>query len=130
MYMSPVINLLNFLKYHVKTLGDADYQERVWVRHEGPEVFDYDEATMYFGSGCEKIFEHPEMHEGVDEVVYNALRILYDKYTHFDDEIADHIPDHHVAELIRRPEWREIQQLATETYERLTKHLKEKGYEP
>lgn len=127
--MYSVINLFKLLENRVRLISDPAYQERVWIKHQGKEVFDYDDLTMYFMDECEYIFAHPDQYEGVNDFILKALRELYDKVSTFDDNIAAEIKGGD-DELIATPEWREVQQLAVKTYETIHKNLKDRNYEP
>lgn len=129
MFVYPVIVLFDFLKNMLKPLGDPEYQQRVWIEQRGPEVDDYDDATMYFMDKCEEIFGKPNGFEGVDIAIKNYLKILYDRVCKFDKEIANNIPEGREEEIINHPEWRKIQKIANETYEIIMKNLKERNYE-
>jgi hypothetical protein len=113
----------------LKPLGDPEYQQRVWVEQRGPEVNDYDDATVYFLENCEEIFESPSNYEGIDNTVQSSLKILYNKVNKFDEEIADYIPRNKCNEIINHPEWLEIQKLANETYNLIINSLKERNYD-
>ena len=128
MQMFPDVKLLKILHYNLKPLGDPDYQERVWIRREGKGVHDYDDATMYFMESCEEMFAHPDRFEGVNATIQKILQELYDKVCWFEEEIANHVPEGQDHKIIRTPEWREIQILATHAYEKILQDLKERNF--
>lgn len=127
--MYPVITLYNFLEHTLKHLGDPAYQERVWINHTGKEVDDYDEAIMHFMEKCEDILAYPNCYEGMDAIIQETLKDLYDKVCKFDDEIASNFPEGKEHEVINTPEWHEIQSLASRAHEIIKNNLKEKNYE-
>jgi len=126
--MYSLITLCKFLKYTLNPLGDAAYQERVWIRHEGKEVDDYDEATMHFMDRCEEMLAHPNSYEGMNAEIQEILQELYDKVCKFDIEIAIKYPENEDHKVISTPEWHEIQSLASNAYKKITNSLKERNY--
>lgn len=129
MFLYPVITLHNFLEHTISHLGDPAYQDRVWIKHEGKEVDDYDEATMRFMERCEDMFAHPNSYEGMDSVIQVSLRKLYDKICDFDDTIANQFPEGKEYEMINTLEWREIQSLASHSHKIIRNNLKERNYD-
>lgn len=128
--MFSIDTLLDFLKFRIQPLSDPVYQKRVWIKQEGKEVEDYDEASSRFLEESEKIFAHPTQYEGVDENILQALQKLYEKVSVFDDNVATEFASGQDEDLIVTPEWQEIQQLALETYEIIMRNLKERNYDP
>lgn len=129
MHVHKVRVLYHFLDHMLKPLGDPEYQKRVWIDHKGPEVDDYDDATMYFMEKCEDIFSRPNDFEGLNYEVQKSLKVLYDRIREFDDEVADNIPEGKEYEIINTCEWQEIQILASATYREIINNLKERNYE-
>lgn len=127
--MPTVRVFFDFLKYMLKPLGDAEYQQRVWIEHRGPEVDDYDDATMYFIERVEEILSRPNDFEGVNDIVLNYLKILYERVYKFDEEVANNIPEGSIDKIVNHPEWLEIQKLANETYKNIINSLEERNYE-
>lgn len=118
-----------FLEQMLKPLGDAEYQQRIWVDHEGPEVDDYDEAVMYFLERCEEIFNDIDRYEGVDDIIQQVLKKLYDRICQFNSQVACNIQPGKDDKIITNPEWIEIQKMANQTYQIIIDRLKEKNYE-
>ena len=110
----------------VEPLGNPEYQERVWVRGEGPEISSYDEATMYFNEDCERIFENPEYYEGINKENIKLLQILYNMIAAFDEHIANTTSEYTTrAEhkmILSDPKWHEIQNFAKLVYNTLKKN--------
>lgn len=115
-----------FLEQMVKPLGDSEYQQRVWIRHEGIEVDDYENAVMYFLERCEEIFEDSDRYEGVDDKIQKDLKNLYDLIYQFDLRVACNTPQNRDDLIISNPEWIEIQKQAGQTYQIIINRLKEK----
>lgn len=118
-----------FLDQMLKPLGDPDYQERVWVKGEGPEVDDYDEAVMYFIERCEEIFDDSNRYEGVDDVIQESLKKLHNRICQFNTNVASETQQGRDDKIIAHPEWIEIQKMADQTYKIIISRLKEKNYE-
>ncbi len=129
MLVHPITVLYYFLQYTLKRLGDPDYQQRVWINHEGPEVGDYDETSGRFMQKCEEIFKHPDSFEGIDDTVLESLKLLYDKLDEFDNQIVSKFPEGKDQDFLLSPNWREIQKQAAETYSKILKHLKDCNYD-
>ncbi|GAB5411167.1 MAG: hypothetical protein ChlgKO_02810 [Chlamydiales bacterium] len=129
MQMSPIINLITFLKHILKPLGDADYQERVWIKERGETNFDYEEDTMVFLNHCEEILKNPKQHEGVNNFVFQKIKTFYNKFCHFDDVTTDQFKEGDDEAIVNSPEWQEVRALANETYDAIIKNLKERNYE-
>lgn len=101
----------------VQNFADADYQERVWVRGEGPEADSLTEA--YCG-----IFDDYDIEGFILQCVQysqlsgdqlNSLRLLRDalKEFGFDDQQPDKI-------VIGDPAWTVVRELAASTLEKFT----------
>jgi hypothetical protein len=103
----------------IRDLGDASYQERVWVRGEGPEVDssteaisalldDYDLAGFLSAGGQKRWLSHDQL------ASLQAFEAALSGYiAHDDDRITD-------AVRITTPEWLELQQLARRTLQGFT----------
>lgn len=127
----PLYNIrafYQFLEEMLKPIGDSEYQQRVWVRHEGLEVDAYDHTPMYFLERCEEIFEYPDRYEGMDDVIQENLKGLHDRICQFNRTVACNIPEEREDLIIAHPEWIEIQKLAKQTYQTIIIRLKEKNY--
>ena len=118
-----------FLEQMLKPLGDPAYQQRIWVENEGPEVDDYDEAVMYFLEGCKEIFNDSNCYEGVDDMIQETLKKIYDRIRQFNSQVACEIEYGRDDEIIAHPEWIEIQKMAAQSYQIIINRLKEKNYE-
>ena|SRR3970040_422076 len=114
-----------FLDQIIEPLGNPEYQERIWVRGEGPEIGSYDEDTMNFNEDCEKILEKPEDFEGIDEENIKLLQILYDMIAAF-DEHSTYLTSEYTTRaehklILSDPKWHEIQNFAKLVYRTLKK---------
>ncbi len=86
-------------------ISDKEYQKRVWIRGEGPEVDDFDETVCHFFQEGDGIIEkHEEF--GLTENQFQILRKFRDQFKAFSDE--NDFPE----EFIDTPEWGKIMNLA------------------
>ncbi len=91
----------------IRGISDKKYQERVWIRGEGPEVDDFDETCCnFFGDGEPLLESYKDF--GLTESQYFVLEKFRDKFRSFSDG------HYHPLEFIETPEWAEIMNLAKE----------------
>ncbi len=91
-------------------ISDKDYQERVWIRGEGPEVDDFDETVCHFSQEGDGIIEKYKEF-GLTEMQYHMLRNFRDEFEKFSD-------DNGLPQLfIDTPEWTRITLMAKEVLE-------------
>ncbi len=129
MFVHPVNVLYVFLEQTLKPFSDSDYQKRIWIEQQGPEVSDYDEATMHFMERCDDMFNRPYDFEGLDEPIQKALKDFYNEVCEFDFKIASQFPEGQDEQVLNEPKWIEIQKKAEQTYKFIISRLKEKKYE-
>jgi len=98
-------DILDFVLGQVADIADIEYQKRVWIRGEGPEVDDFDETACHFlhegGGVLEKYTEFE-----ITESQYQQLKNLRDEFRIFADK--NDFPE----EFIDTPEWAKIMNLA------------------
>ena len=88
-------------------ISDKEYQKRVWIRGEGPEVDDFDETICnLFQDGDGVLAEYKDF--GVTEIQYQLLKKFRTEIQVFSDE-NDWPP-----EFIESPEWEKIMNSAKE----------------
>ncbi len=91
----------------IKDISDKEYQKRVWIRGEGPEVDDFDEAVCdFFGDGDPIIENYKDF--GITESQYYLLKKFRDAFRDFSDE--NDFPQLFIDTL----EWQEITEMAKE----------------
>ena len=113
--------LEEFLK-NVAHISDRNYQERVWIRVEGPECNDIDDAVGDFFDDGEFIFEtYKEF--CITEIQYEKLMILKEKLRFFTDTYGVYYPYKSTPKLIQMPEWEEIRGLAKNMLEAFNFHM-------
>ena len=93
--------IINTLLRIIDHISDREYQERVWIRGEGPEVDDFDETCCnFFPEGDDVIEKYIDF--GITESQHQVLKMFRDKFRAFSDE--NDLPE----EFIDAPEWAEI----------------------
>lgn len=94
----------------IEGISDKDYQLRIWVRGEGPEVDDFEESSMYFSENEELISKNP--HEfNVSDIQLNLLHQLREELDKFYYTIG---LEHPPGDFIDTPEWTHITEVAKE----------------
>ena len=99
----------------VADIGDREFQERVWIRGEGPEVSSFDEimCTLFDDSQLDALIDECRslgLHkEGIDGLA--GLRDALNAYPDREDRSSD-------AEIVRDPKWIEITERANEVLAR------------
>ena len=90
-------------------MSDQEYQERVWVRAEGPECDDIEDACDFFDEGyiLEKYQEF-----GISEMQYKLLLRLHSKLRKFVDTYNVYASQKNIKKLISLPQWDEIRELS------------------
>ena len=100
----------------IRDLGDADYQERVWVRAAGPEVDSSAEAIcrLYDDFHLTGFLEHDRQRHWLPADEHTALQA-------FDAAIGDYIATDadEMSDAVRvaTPEWLALRKLARRTLE-------------
>ena len=102
-------------------ISNAEYQERIWVRHEDMDkiVDSYDDTTMYFLEEGYAVLEARD--EGRVEMTnkqYQVLKKFYDMVDVYDS--SEDLPESD-AEIFADPKWHRIRGYAKLVYEELTK---------
>ncbi len=105
--------LEEFLK-NIACLSDKNYQERVWIRAEGPECDDIDDTVCDFFDDGDFILKERKSFEITDNQL-DALTKLYEKLRIFADDFEIYSPDKSTEILLKNPAWGEIRDLAKTT---------------
>lgn len=100
--------LANFLET-VEWIADKEYQIRVWIRAEGPEVNDFDETVNFFFLEAEGIIECYKDF-GVSDKQYHALIRFRAAFEAFNEGPRSYLPEL----FINTPEWTNITEMAKE----------------
>jgi hypothetical protein len=89
----------------VLDISDKEYQKRVWIRGEGPEIDDFTETVCkFFDNGDPVLNEHEKC--GITKNQYQVLKNFSDKFRDFSD--THDFPE----EFIDTPEWAGVMSLA------------------
>lgn len=89
----------------IECISDKQYQKRIWIQGEGPEVDDFDETCCnFFGDGDPLLENYKDF--GLTEFQYLLLKEFRDKFRDFSDHY------YHPDEFIDTPEWERITNLA------------------
>lgn len=91
-------------------ISDKEYQKRVWIRGEGPEVDDFDETCCNFFGDCDPVLENYTDFE-ITESQYNVLKKFRDNFRVFSDE--NNFPHEFIDTLA----WTRITEMAKEVLE-------------
>ena len=91
----------------VCSISDKSFQERIWIRGEGPEVDDFTETVCDFFDLGECIFDRYEEYN-LTEQQQEILEAFRKKFETFADN--NDFPQ----EFIDTPEWEEIMHMAKE----------------
>lgn len=99
--------ILNEYLRNISHISDIEYQRRVWIRGEGPEVNDFDEAVChFFDDGDPIIDDYKEF--GINEMQYALLINFREEFENFSKE------HYSPQDFINTPEWRKITEMAKE----------------
>lgn len=89
----------------IRGISDKEYQQRVWIRGEGPEVDDFDESCCnLFGDGDPVVENYKDFN--LTEVQYQILKNFLKDMKNFSKN--NDFPE----EFIDSPEWNEIIEMA------------------
>ena len=100
------MNKKKILNNHLETISgiaDREYQERVWVRAEGPECDDYTESICHFFDDGDPIIENYQDYD-INE---NQLSELI-KFRKALDKFSSDTKYHLGPDFLYTPEWAEI----------------------
>jgi hypothetical protein len=95
---------------NVACISDEKYQERVWVRAEGPECDDIDDTVCDFFDDEYILEKYKDF--GITESQYELLRTLHEKLRKFTDTFGVYSPGKSTEKLIQLPQWHEIRDMS------------------
>jgi len=107
--------LYSFIE-NIAYISDEKYQERVWVKNEGPECDDIDDTICDFFDDGDPILEKYEDF-GITKDQYALLIKLRDKLDKFIDEYGIYSQQLCTEKLIKLPEWKEIREISKKVLE-------------
>jgi hypothetical protein len=92
-------------------ISNKEYQKRIWVKGEGPEVDDFDDTVCDFFGECDPILENYKDF-GVTDKQYQLLIKFRDEFDAFRRGPA--LKYYSPQEFIDNPEWTKISEMAKE----------------
>ena len=100
-------SILDFVLRLIGHIADIEYQKRVWIRGEGPEVDDFDETVCHFFQEGDGVIEKYKDF-GLTENQLQVLKKFRNQFEEFSDK--NDFPE----EFIDTPEWKKITEMAKE----------------
>ena len=97
--------ILNEHLKHISCISDKEYQKRVWIYGEGPEVDSFDDTVCDFFITCDSILENYKGFKVTDNQ-YKVLKHFRDQFKIFSDE------NNHPHEFVESDEWEKIIKIA------------------
>lgn len=92
--------LISFLET-IQCISDKEYQKRVWIQGEGPEIDDFDETCCnFFGDGDPLLEKYKEF--GITESQHRILKQFRDEFRIFSKK------HYWPSEFIDTPEWEKV----------------------
>ena len=91
----------------IRTISDENYQQRIWIRGEGPECDDFDEVCNYFFPTSIDIIQNYKDFM-LTEKQHQILRKFTAEFEEFSDE------NYFAHEFIDSPWWAKIMERAKE----------------
>jgi len=98
-----------FIK-NIACISDEKYQERVWVRAEGPECDSIDDTICDFFDEDYILKKYKDF--GITEIQKELLVILHEKLRIFTDTFEVYSADKSPEKLIQLPQWQEIREVS------------------
>lgn len=99
--------ILNEHLRNISHIANKEYQKRVWIRGEGPEVDDFDETVCHFFDDGDPVLEKYKEYN-ITEKQYQLLVQFRDSFESFIDGPRPYLPE----DFINTPEWEQIMNLA------------------
>ena len=99
--------ILNEHLRNISHIASKEYQKRVWVRGEGPEIDDFDETVCHFFDDGDPILKKYKEYN-ISENQHKLLIQFRKKFEDFVDGDRPYLPE----EFIDTPEWELIMNFA------------------
>ena len=99
--------MLNNLLEIIQSISNKEYQKRVWIRGEGPEIDDFTETVCKFFDNGDPVLDAYRICD-ITESQYQILKKFRDRFSSFSDEHS------YEPEFIDTLEWNEITEMAKE----------------
>jgi hypothetical protein len=74
--------VLEMLLEEIISIADKDYQRRVWIRGEGPECDDFDEAVCRYSNAADIVFEEYKKC-GISNIQLDLLKKFHEEFKKF-----------------------------------------------
>lgn len=103
--------ILDSFLENIACLSDEKYQERVWVRAEGPECDDIDDTICDFFDDGDPIMQKYKDY-GISDTQFQSLIKLHKKLKIFKDTYDVYSQFKSTETLLKLPQWKEIRTLA------------------
>jgi len=101
-------HILNLILRVIFRIGDKDYQRRVWIRGDGPEIDDFGQTVCYYSGLTDEVFENYKEY-GISDIQLPVIKKFHDSFRNFSrDNNWPHL-------FIDTPEWTEITEMAKDT---------------
>lgn len=99
----------------IKNIQDKEYQERIWIRAEGPECSDFGDTMNDFFDFYDGIkdFENKYAEYGINAKQYLLLNRLYQQLRDYCDITPISPKD---KDILADPRWQKIRDFAKEVY--------------
>ena len=102
-----VKNVIKMILENIYVISDKEYQERVWIRGEGPECDSFCDTVNDFSNDVDPVLE--------DYQFYGLTKIQYSFLKRFRMNFKIFYKEHHwEPEFIDSPEWHRITEMAKE----------------
>ena len=95
---------------NIACMSDKEYQERVWVRAEGPECDDIDDTICDFFDEAYVLEKYKDF--GITGRQNELLMTLHGKLRKFTDAYGVYSSDKSTEKLIVLPQWKEIRDIS------------------
>ncbi|MDY6803726.1 MAG: hypothetical protein SXA11_07955 [Cyanobacteriota bacterium] len=110
---------LNGIQNAVREIANPEFQERVWVRGEGPEVSSFTEAIcrLFDDYNFDNFLDEHWQNFGFSSKLYPMLDELRNRLNEYEEKETD-------AEIVRDERWDEIREFAKVVLLELDRELK------
>jgi hypothetical protein len=97
--------ILNSLLQNITAISDKEYQMRIWIQGEGPEVDDFDETACNFFQDVRGVLSQYRAF-GINKTQYTILMRFMELFDRFCNQYAIHYVDEN--QFINTTEWQQI----------------------
>ena len=110
---------LNGIQNAIQEIANSEFQERVWVRGEGPEVSSFTEAIcrLFDDYNFDDFLDEHWHIFGLSSQLYRMLRKLRNLLNEYEEKETD-------AEIVKDEKWDEIREYAKDVLQEFDRELK------